>query len=559
MAEADTFVNAAEPKRSRAAATVLRAGLEPKRVALLRFPLAGIAGTIESASLRLYSRRASPQGGKVIAMSETSWSENVTWSTRPSFAGQSAGSFGPVGVGVERLAIPSSLLGGSELSLAVKVNRAKAPLWASSESDRPPKLVITTTAEEIEGLSTVAGPEIGSSDPTWFASNQRAALTDEGRMLVLHGKHATGVQLAWRDPGGDWNTKTTGRVSSGLLHAGGGTGDWTASIVVGTDSQGVEHAWVVWGGWSATDDRQMALSRLNKIDSGNGPQVGPVVPLAPAGDDDMGTKVDIALEPKSTGGFRGVVSWQRQTEAISQNDPSMGEWELVTKWFTDLDSDTPTFHDEHVLFTSTGSTGFSRVATLTPGPDGVHAAVRNNDGKLALYSHDADATLTSWSSAASNTAIASTSRPSAVTLDSGDVVAAVVSSSTTKTVSVVNWDAHGTGWGSTVTTQGDHPSLATNGSNVWVVMVDPIDDPAQTTDGSVFSQTFDPASLAMGARVQEISASQCGRPSSPEMGDPPGCEWPNTVRRTDDRLRFIVKGPEHDVDQSAVLAFQRSL
>lgn len=549
--EADTFVNAGEPKKAQGSNTVLRAGLDPKRIALIRFPLGGVSGTIESASLRLTSRQAVPQGGTVVAMNSTAWSESVTWATRPNFSGQTVGTFGQVSTGPERMSVSPGLLGGSKLSLAIKVGRSGGPRWASRESSAPPQLVLNVAPQEVDGLSVVTDPQIGSSDPTWFGSNHRAAVTDEDRMLVVHGKHLTGVQLAWRDPGGEWQNATTGRASNGLLWANGGTGDWTASIAVGVDSQGVEHAWVVWGGWSGTGDRAIAITRLNKIDSDNGPQIGPVVPIAPSGEDDMGSKVDLALEPKPSGGFRGVVSWQRQTESTSEI--SGGKWELVTKWFTDLDSDSPTFHDEKVLLTSSGSGGYSRVVTLAPGPFGVHAVVRSNEGRIALHSHNAGDPLSTWAQTAGDTVIAAGTHPSAVTLDSGDVVAVVTSSSSNHTVSVVTWDAQGSGF-SALTTQGNHPSAATNGTDVWIVMATPVDDPIQETSGSIFSQQLDTSSAQLGPRVEEISAEQCD-----PLGIPVGCEWPNAVRRVDGRLRFIVEGPQFDDNQSSVLAYQRTL
>ena len=125
--------------------------------------------------------------------------------------------------------------------------------------------------------SRVAAPAEGSSDPTWYASNRRVAVTSRGRVLVVHGSHLQGVQLKWKDPGEPWRKKTTGRVTDGLLLRGTGTGDWTASIDVARDRDGRQHAWVVWSGWSATNPQTLTMRRLTRLDSPDGPQVGPGV------------------------------------------------------------------------------------------------------------------------------------------------------------------------------------------------------------------------------------------------------------------------------------------
>ncbi|MDQ4094910.1 MAG: hypothetical protein M3174_01710, partial [Actinomycetota bacterium] len=75
----------------------------------------------------------------------------------------------------------------------------------------PAMMLVCLPAPAGAVVDTVATPEEGSSDPTWFASNRRVATTKTGRVLVVHGAHAEGVQLKWRDPGEPWRKRTTGK------------------------------------------------------------------------------------------------------------------------------------------------------------------------------------------------------------------------------------------------------------------------------------------------------------------------------------------------------------
>ena len=52
----------------------------------------------------------------------------------------------------------------------------------------------------VDGLSSLASSSVGSSEPTYYTGNSRLAVTRGGRLLAVHGRHTSGVQLAWRDP-----------------------------------------------------------------------------------------------------------------------------------------------------------------------------------------------------------------------------------------------------------------------------------------------------------------------------------------------------------------------
>ena len=163
------------------------------------------------------------------------------------------------------------------------------------------------TTLPIDGLSEVAGPEFASSDPTYYSGNRRAAMTAGGRMLVVHGRHASGVQLAWRDPAGGWQRTTTGATADGSMLAGAGTGDRPASIAVAQDDDQAEHAWVVWGGQNSGSGTAVRMRRLSNLDSPDGPSVGPVVTIDEPGGGGA-YRPDLAFQRAGDGTMRGSVA-----------------------------------------------------------------------------------------------------------------------------------------------------------------------------------------------------------------------------------------------------------
>lgn len=379
-------------------------------------------------------------------------------------------------------------------------------------------------------ITKVARPAEGSSDPTWFASNRRMAVTKSGRVLVVHGLHLEGVQLKWRDPGTKWRKKTTGKVSDGLLLRGTGTGDWTASIATATDADGKEHAWVVWSGWSATGSHRLAMRRLTRLGAARGPRVGPVVTFATPSESTGPSKVDLAFEEKPSGGYRGVLTWQ---EEVGPSD-----FQIVTAWFTQLGTARPALRKKTVLFSGAS---YARVSTLTPTPTGVALVAKGPEGLLRLWRHDASAPLTSWVEAPAGITLGEGAYPSAVALDNGDVLAVVESAPSTDTVTVQRWSGDAEPTVDLVPLgQYEKPTITTNGEAAWIVMI-------RVSDRRVVSRKWN--GTTWGDDVLEIGAAGGTNP-----------EWPNAPRRTTGgKLRFVVKGPEYDENQSAVLFLQRKL
>jgi len=531
--EADTYVESSQPTTSFGKSSSLRVDASPASQTLLRFHPSGLSGRhVVSARLRLYQRDASQLGGRVFAMSSSSWSESTTWSTRPAIDGRQLASFRAVSSGgtYDAELGPDAIVGDGDLSLGVDSTSSDSSVWGSREHSSPPQLVVEVECVPgfvLDGLSQLASPTIGSGDPSYYAGNRRLAVSGGGRLLAVHGRHATGVQLAWRDPGGGWQTRTTGARPDGLLLSGTGTGDWPASIATARDGNGEQHAWVVWAGRNADARRSVQMLRLDELDAAAGPTIGAVTTVdAPA----LGAyRADVAFERSSDGTTRGTLVWSRRAADT--------RYEIVTGWFSDLTSPTPTVHDAKVVYASTSS---GRYGTLVSAAAGMRLVARASGGALRVYSHGATAPLTSWTAGATGTAVSSSGSPTGVALDSGEVLAATDTDSVNGIVKVQRFSATGAPREPELTLTGyRQPTLASDGTNAWLVLV-------RASDGYVVSrQLADGAGWSTDDRV-EIGAAGGGNHA-----------WPNALREADGRLRFIVRGPAGSSRKSAALAFQR--
>jgi hypothetical protein len=261
--------------------------------------------------LRLHQRDDAPTGGQVFAISNAAFNERMTWDVgRPNIDGPLLATIGEV-VDDEVYEIelgPEAVSGDGAVAFALTSQNKDGARWSSREySQAPPELFVEVADREpVDGLSQITDSTRGSSNPTYFTNSHRVAVTERGRLLAIHGRHATGVQLAWRDPGGTWETASIGAFLNGLVLTATGTGDWTASIALARDSQGAEHAWVVWAPPSYATTGALQLIRLSELDGRSGPSIDAKTTI---GSPTAGTyRPDLAFERGPDGTMRGVVN-----------------------------------------------------------------------------------------------------------------------------------------------------------------------------------------------------------------------------------------------------------
>ncbi len=314
-------------------------------------------------------------------------------------------------------------------------------------------------------LAQVATGEKGSGAPTYYPTNHRIAVTNSERVLLVYGRHADGIQLAWRDPGAEWRTDSTGHNGGGSLIAtdhNENTGDWPASIAIAPDDDGDEHAWVVWSGQNSGAERPLRIRRLTNLNSPNGPHIGPAVTIdAP----ELGAyRADISFERSPAGEMRGCVLYSRR---ISQST-----YELRTTWFTNLDSDQPAFGNDKTLSSGRSAAHFG---SLIPAGAGMRVLARaGSPSRLSLYRRDRHDDLDGWTMPpALGPVVPPTSSPTGVALDNGDILATVATS--TGGAEVYRFPF---GHGPTVepTAETTHasladPSLTSDGHRAWLIGV----------------------------------------------------------------------------------------
>ena len=530
--EADTYVGADAPAVTHGSSSGMDADASPAKQSFVRFRVAGIAGrTVTSARLRMRQADASRTGGRVWAVSSTTWPEALTWGSRPALDGPLLATFGAVqDATTYEVELGPGAVRDGVVSYGIDSPSSDGARWATRESATPPVLSITVedgSSAITDGISTVAGPSVGSSEPTYYSGNRRLAVTSGGRTLAVFGRHANGVQLSWRDPAGAWRTSSTGASADGGLLTGTGTGDWPASIALGRDAEGNECAWVVWSGENASSGRPFQMRRLTQLDAPEGPRLGPLVTIDPA--TGFGAfRGDVALERTADGRLRGVVVWSRQTGTST--------FELVTRWFTDLGSDEPAFHSTRVIERSSSS---ARFGSLVPTTGGTLLVARVSAG-LGTFSHDAAAPLDSWSARSAGPSISARSAPVGVALANGSVLIAVERDATTHVSEVYRYVPGATSVTSTLKVNGlAQPTITGNGTQAWLVGV-------RSADGNIVSRAWDAGSGWTATDRLEVG---------PEAGG--GYGWPSAARDADGRLRLIFEGAGTSSNRSAVLAFQR--
>jgi hypothetical protein len=528
--EADTYVSSAYPTTTFGTTTAFSADSSPAKQSYLRFDVQGLQGrTVVGARLRLYASDSSPSGGRVFSVSSNDWSEALSWNSRPPIDGPQLGQFGAVTTGgIYETDLGGAVTGDGKITLAINSANSDEVRWASRESTKPPpRLILEVESGDAvsDGLTTVAGSTVGATDPTSYSLQRRLAVTAGGRQLGVFVPHKAGPQLTWRDPAGNWQTHSTGESLTGTLLPGTASGVNPASIVVGRDTAGAERAWVVFGASSTSSRAPIYLRSITDLDARSGPRIGPLVTLP-----ETGSKPDIELATDTAGQSRPVILWSRITPTNT--------YELVSGWL-DESGATPALAGRTVLGTSTSSKLWG---TLAAGPDGSVRAIARKDGRLYSYAHQPTAALGSWTVSARGAAASGYGYHSAVTLDSGATLVALESDATARTVVVQRFSAGNAPAAIELSLAGHaQPTLATDGTDAWLVMV-------RISDGHVVSRQLSGGAWSPTDRV-EIGAEGGG-----------GYAHPNAMRRTDGRLRFIVKGPSGGTtSRNSVLAFQRPL
>ena len=374
----------------------------------------------------------------------------------------------------------------------------------------------------------------GSSDPTLFSNNRRLVTSAKGRLLALYDPDGAGQQLVWRDPPGKWRRRTRGQVPDGFLPGEGrkDRSDRPSSIALVRDERRHQTAWVVTSGgaFGRAEGAGVRLRRLSALNHPDGPKVGPAVRVTRG----QGARADVAFERGPNGRYRGVISWLYRTPR--------GTYRFRTAWFTDLTSSKPRIRARRTIFRSVVG---SPTGTLVRTDGGMRIIAATGSGRLRLFAHRAGTALGQWYRGRADVSIRPGSKPSAVALKAGRILAAgEIRAGGRRAVRAWRFSASGSGVTRLMQRGGwSRPALTSRRSGrAWLVAV-------RRGDKKIVSRGFRPGSGWGRVRVET------------RVRGPLGTAAPNVPRYSKRRLRVLVAGGNCPGPRNAngVIAYQRGL
>jgi len=142
----DTFVRSNYPSEINGELPTIRSFKDVDETdSYLKFTVTGVTGTVTSAKLRLYVVNASPNGGTLYPVQDTTWTEGtLDWPHRPAFGPTAIGPAGPAPLNTWiEINLGSTIAGNGTYSLAL-IGASPDPAWfSSSEGANRPQLVLT--------------------------------------------------------------------------------------------------------------------------------------------------------------------------------------------------------------------------------------------------------------------------------------------------------------------------------------------------------------------------------------------------------------------------------
>ena len=161
---ADSYVDSANTTNNNGTATKLRTDGSPQVESLLRFNVAGIAGTVQSAKLRLSALADGTADGPALHTAASGWTETgVKWSNRPTFGATALGDKGAVAANsVIEYDVKSLVTADGELNLGLRQTSGDSLELSSREDTTAAKRpVLEVTYALPAGPGSRPGPDSG--------------------------------------------------------------------------------------------------------------------------------------------------------------------------------------------------------------------------------------------------------------------------------------------------------------------------------------------------------------------------------------------------------------
>ncbi|TAL12332.1 MAG: DNRLRE domain-containing protein, partial [Chloroflexota bacterium] len=219
---ADSYVSSTSPTTNYGTSTVLRvqSGSATLR-SYLRFDLSGVVGSIQDATLRVYSNSTGPYGYDVFGVANTTWGETSINDTNAPAIGPPTGiSSGAVVTGSWTSVNVSSLISGPNaglVSLALGPSGTTQRSFSSREGAFAPQLILTVGA-------------VNGGPPT--ASFTASTMTVTAGLPVSFTDTSTGGATSWSWSFGDAATSTAQNPS----HTWATPGTYTVTLIASNSS-----------------------------------------------------------------------------------------------------------------------------------------------------------------------------------------------------------------------------------------------------------------------------------------------------------------------------------
>jgi hypothetical protein len=112
----------------------------------LKFTVSGIAGTVQSAVLRVYSTSGTV-GGPTVYAAASAWTETaVNWNTRPALTSSGLDTKGAIASGIwTEYNVTAQITSNGTYSFALIPTNTDGASFSAREGSQPPQLVITFT------------------------------------------------------------------------------------------------------------------------------------------------------------------------------------------------------------------------------------------------------------------------------------------------------------------------------------------------------------------------------------------------------------------------------
>ncbi|HVL24511.1 MAG TPA: DNRLRE domain-containing protein [Thermomicrobiales bacterium] len=209
-AAADAYVDGTNTGANFGSDPTLQADMSPNREVYLRFTVSGLSGTVQSATLRLWSTNGTPNGPPVYSSTNTSWSETgITWSNKPAVANPTddKGSIGS-NVWVE-YNVTSFVSGDGAFTFALIPQSSDGLYVNSKEAANPPQLVVTTDY----GTGSTPTPTSTSTIPPTVAPSPTNTPVSSGSSIL--GAAVADARVQEANPTTNYGTSTPLRADGG--------------------------------------------------------------------------------------------------------------------------------------------------------------------------------------------------------------------------------------------------------------------------------------------------------------------------------------------------------